>query len=47
MGHDDGVNGVRLICDEPMPSGPKHPIIVMRPRFDFMRLRTDEASEPS
>ena len=47
MGHDDGVNGVRLICDEPMPFGPQHPITVMRPRLDPMRLRADEASDPS
>jgi len=47
MGHDDGVNGVRLICDEPMPFGPQYPITVMRPRLDPMRPRVDEASDPS
>jgi hypothetical protein len=47
MGYDDGVNGVRLICDKPMPFGPQHPITVMRPRLDPMRPRPDEASDPS
>jgi hypothetical protein len=46
MGHDDGVNGIRLILMSPCRLAPKSDHRDA-PRFDPMRPRAGEASDPS